>query len=84
MGLGKTIQCIALFAHFYAKGVSGPFLVIAPLSTLPNWLSEVRRFTPDVYIALTNSLWNSNFILRFSKIGSGRDVPRYKGKQVET
>lgn len=48
MGLGKTIQCIALIAHLIENGVRGPFLVTAPLSTLPNWLAEFKRFTPGV------------------------------------
>lgn len=48
MGLGKTVQCIALLAHLVEWGVRGPFLVVAPLSTLPNWLSEFKRFTPNV------------------------------------
>lgn len=48
MGLGKTVQCIAMLAHLIYQGVTGPFLVVAPLSTLPNWYSEFRRFTPKV------------------------------------
>ncbi|XP_071839888.1 lymphocyte-specific helicase-like [Apostichopus japonicus] len=48
MGLGKTIQVIALFSHIIEMGVPGPFLVCAPLSTLPNWMSEFTRFSPDV------------------------------------
>ena len=48
MGLGKTIQCIALFAYVIEMGVPGPFLVCAPLSTVPNWVSEFQRFTPKV------------------------------------
>jgi len=48
MGLGKTVQCIALVSHLMDKGVVGPFLVCAPLSTLPNWLSEFKRFTPRI------------------------------------
>ncbi|XP_050702460.1 lymphocyte-specific helicase-like [Eriocheir sinensis] len=48
MGLGKTIQCIALICHLVEQGVSGPFLVVAPLSTLPNWMSEFERFAPKV------------------------------------
>lgn len=52
MGLGKTVQCIALIAHLVGKGVVGPFLVCAPLSTLPNWMSELKRFTPRVWLPL--------------------------------
>ncbi|XP_026209445.1 lymphoid-specific helicase isoform X2 [Anabas testudineus] len=52
MGLGKTIQCIAHIAMMIEKKVMGPFLVVAPLSTLPNWISEFKRFTPDVSVLL--------------------------------
>lgn len=44
MGLGKTIQCIALFSYLYEMGVGGPFLVVAPLSTVPNWVNEFKRW----------------------------------------
>ncbi|KAL0964383.1 hypothetical protein UPYG_G00323070 [Umbra pygmaea] len=52
MGLGKTIQCIAQVAMMLEKNVPGPFLVVAPLSTLPNWIAEFRRFTPEVPVQL--------------------------------
>merc|ERR1719427_571774 len=48
MGLGKTIQTVALFCHMYEMGVMGPFLVVAPLSTVPNWVNEFKRFAPKV------------------------------------
>ncbi|CAL4063884.1 unnamed protein product, partial [Meganyctiphanes norvegica] len=48
MGLGKTVQCIALVCHLVSMGVPGPFLVVAPLSTLPNWVSEFERFAPKI------------------------------------
>lgn len=52
MGLGKTIQCIAHIAMMIEKKVLGPFLVVAPLSTLPNWINEFKRFTPQVSVLL--------------------------------
>ena len=52
MGLGKTVQCITLIAHLIEKGVRGPFLITAPLSTLPNWIAEFRRFTPGVSLIM--------------------------------
>ncbi|KAJ8022075.1 Lymphoid-specific helicase [Holothuria leucospilota] len=52
MGLGKTIQVIALFSHIIEMGVPGPFLVCAPLSTLPNWISEFARFSPEIPVIL--------------------------------
>ncbi|TKY89046.1 hypothetical protein EX895_001577 [Sporisorium graminicola] len=48
MGLGKTLQTISFLAHLREKGVWGPFLVVAPLSTINNWVLEFERFTPDI------------------------------------
>lgn len=48
MGLGKTLQTIAFLAHLRGKGVWGPFLIVAPLSTIANWVSEFERFAPDI------------------------------------
>ncbi|XP_043254729.1 lymphocyte-specific helicase-like [Colletes gigas] len=52
MGLGKTVQLIALFAHLIEKRQAGPYLIIAPLSTVPNWLIEFERFAPKLPIIL--------------------------------
>lgn len=52
MGLGKTIQIISLICQLYEEKVGGPFLIIAPLSTLPNWLHEFQTFAPDVSLDL--------------------------------
>ncbi|XP_057975247.1 ATP-dependent DNA helicase DDM1 [Malania oleifera] len=48
MGLGKTIQTIGFLAHLKGKGLDGPYLVIAPLSTLSNWVNEISRFVPAI------------------------------------
>ncbi|TVU40914.1 hypothetical protein EJB05_14399 [Eragrostis curvula] len=48
MGLGKTIQTIGFLAHLKGKGMNGPFMIIAPLSTLSNWVNEISRFTPSL------------------------------------
>jgi SNF2 family DNA or RNA helicase len=41
MGLGKTIQTISLLCYLieYKKNY-GPFLIVAPLSTISNWMAE--------------------------------------------
>ena len=44
-GLGKTVQVVALLSHLKHVGVRGPYIVVAPLSTLCNWVNEVRRWT---------------------------------------
>ncbi|KAK9447087.1 SNF2 family N-terminal domain-containing protein [Limtongia smithiae] len=48
MGLGKTLQTIAFIAFLREKGIYGPFLVVAPLSTLRNWTNEFLRFAPTI------------------------------------
>ncbi|KAI9176217.1 hypothetical protein H9P43_006582 [Blastocladiella emersonii ATCC 22665] len=46
MGLGKTVQSVAFLHELYSRyGVMGPFLVIAPLSTVPHWEREFRNWT---------------------------------------
>ncbi|CAD8164733.1 unnamed protein product [Paramecium pentaurelia] len=46
MGLGKTIQTIAFLNHLYNfENYRGPFLIIAPLSTLQHWKRTVEEWT---------------------------------------
>ncbi|KAL1116116.1 hypothetical protein AAG570_005611 [Ranatra chinensis] len=52
MGLGKTVQAIALICHLYEQDVGGPFLIVVPLSTLPNWLIEFERFAPQIPVLM--------------------------------
>ncbi|KAL0119730.1 hypothetical protein PUN28_007876 [Cardiocondyla obscurior] len=52
MGLGKTIQVIALFCHLIETQQPGPYLIIAPLSTIPNWLTEFEKFAPELPVVL--------------------------------
>ncbi|BAM41494.1 uncharacterized protein TOT_030000756 [Theileria orientalis strain Shintoku] len=48
MGLGKTIQTIALIIYLKEnKGISGPHIVLAPMSTLhSNWKNEFETWFP--------------------------------------
>lgn len=51
MGLGKTIQAIAFLAHIAEnKGNWGPFLIVAPSSTLYNWQQEFEKFCPSLRV----------------------------------
>jgi SNF2 family DNA or RNA helicase len=51
LGLGKTIQAISLIVHLMEyKNCEGPFMVIAPLSTLDNWLIEFQKWAPHVKV----------------------------------
>ena len=51
MGLGKTVQSISVMAYLAEKhNIYGPFLVIAPASTLHNWQQEITRFVPALTV----------------------------------
>lgn len=52
MGLGKTIQAISMIAFFKENNVSGPFLIVAPLTTLNNWINEFAHWTPSINTVL--------------------------------
>ncbi|KAK2155795.1 hypothetical protein LSH36_231g03027 [Paralvinella palmiformis] len=64
MGLGKTIQCISLVAYLIEQGISGPFFICGPLSTVPNWVSEFKRFTPKIPVILYHGSKEERQLLR--------------------
>ena len=46
MGLGKTIQSMSLLDHLTKiNKIRGPFLVLAPLSTLDHWKTVAETWT---------------------------------------
>ena len=55
--LGKTLQTISLLAHIKEhEKVTGPSLVICPLSVLYSWCSELEKWAPDLkYLRLHSS-----------------------------
>ncbi|KAF2768710.1 SNF2 family DNA-dependent ATPase domain-containing protein [Teratosphaeria nubilosa] len=51
MGLGKTVQSISVMAYLAeVHDIWGPFLVIAPASTLHNWQQEITKFVPNIKV----------------------------------
>ncbi len=52
MGLGKTIELISLLLHDRENGVqiSGPTLLICPMSIVGNWQRELQRFAPSLSV----------------------------------
>jgi SNF2 family DNA or RNA helicase len=45
---------IAFICSLVQDNAPGPFLVIAPLSTLTNWCTEFARFAPNVSLQMSD------------------------------
>ena len=65
MGLGKTIQALAWINSIWEYGIHGPFLVIAPLSTIPNWQREFELWTDLNVIVYHGSQTSRNMIQEY-------------------
>jgi SNF2 family DNA or RNA helicase len=48
MGLGKTIQALALIQRDWEANGKRPVLLVCPTSVVNNWQKEAARFTPDL------------------------------------
>jgi len=68
MGLGKTIQVIALLAYLKEKEIHGPFLIVSPLSTLSNWVAEIRKFAPSLPVVLYHGVIEERANIRKRKM----------------
>uniref|UniRef100_A0A8C5HFC4 Chromodomain-helicase-DNA-binding protein 6-like n=1 Tax=Gouania willdenowi TaxID=441366 RepID=A0A8C5HFC4_GOUWI len=65
MGLGKTIQSITFLYEIFSMGIRGPFLIIAPLSTITNWEREFRTWTNMNVIVYHGSQISRQMILQY-------------------
>ncbi|KAF6006489.1 hypothetical protein HII12_005022 [Brettanomyces bruxellensis] len=92
MGLGKTLESIAMLAYLYEQGISGPFLICCPLSTVSNWVDEFHRFAStfnviayvgpkDKRANLRRTLFHANVVVTSYEI-SIRDS-KYLEKRLE-
>ena len=79
MGLGKTIQSLAWIHSIWNYGIRGPFLVIAPLSTIPNWQREFELWTDMNVIVYHGSQTSRNMIQEYEmyyKDEEGERIPK--------
>jgi SNF2 family DNA or RNA helicase len=94
MGLGKTIQVIGMICYLVEhKNNNGPYLVIAPLSTISNWQSEFEKWAPTLttYVykgspaerkrLFEDNMKDGNFnvlIVQFELVMDAKDAKRLK------
>ncbi|KAF0991775.1 hypothetical protein HZS_1156 [Henneguya salminicola] len=65
MGLGKTIQSIAFLIEVRRLGIRGPFLIIAPLSTIGNWYKEFQSWSDFNVVVFHGAAASRNIIHRY-------------------
>jgi ATP-dependent DNA helicase len=79
---GKTIQTISLIALLREQeGYLGPHLIIAPLSTLSNWLDEFHKWTPSIPVVMYHGTPQQRDEIRTTKmmrhIHGGRPTEKF-------
>ncbi|XP_061354402.1 probable ATP-dependent DNA helicase CHR12 isoform X2 [Gastrolobium bilobum] len=73
MGLGKTIQTISLIAYLLQhKGVTGPYLIVAPKAVLPNWISEFSTWAPSITTILYDGRLDERKAMKEELSGEGK------------
>ncbi|KAI8364631.1 SNF2 family N-terminal domain-containing protein [Radiomyces spectabilis] len=64
MGLGKTVQSVALLNDLYhSLRICGPFLIVAPLSTIPHWERAFKAWTDLNVIDYRGSVLSRNLLV---------------------
>ena len=56
MGLGKTVQALALIQRDWEENEKRPVLLICPTSVVGNWRKEAARFTPELPVMVHHGL----------------------------
>lgn len=82
MGLGKTIQSLTFVESVYRYGIRGPFLILAPLSTVPNWQREFETWTDLNVIVYHGSVASRNMIQEYEMFYRHPDNPQMNIKDV--
>ena len=69
ISLGKTVQTISLIALTREQGMTrGPHLIVAPLSTLSNWMDEFSHWAPSIPVLLYHGTPDERRELQTNKI----------------
>ena len=88
MGPWKNLANDFLLGYLYEfRGIKGPYMVVAPKSTLGNWLNEIWCFCP--IFSAVKSFRNTPSILRKQRRESSapkqsgqHDMPFMEGTQI--
>lgn len=83
MGLGKTVQTVSVINYLNTViGIRGPFLIVAPLITIPHWKREFENWT-NMSVVVHHGTKESREIIRrsefyFTKAQARKKAEPYK------
>lgn len=79
MGLGKTVQSVTFLDQLQSRyKIHGPFMVVAPLSTIPHWEREFAAWTDLITLTYHGSSIGRNIMYEhefFYKDANGHPIP---------
>ncbi|MGZ5566628.1 MAG: SNF2-related protein, partial [Limisphaerales bacterium] len=93
MGLGKTLQTLAFLRFVRQKNpATAPMLIVCPTSLVFNWMSEAKKFTPELKMLALHGpnrhpffdQISQNDIVVTSYALARRDAERYRDFEFDT
>ncbi|KAF6778500.1 hypothetical protein AHF37_01924 [Paragonimus kellicotti] len=85
MGLGKTVQVIALLCSLWKeRNDYGPFLIVAPLSTLQNWEREFEVWAPEFHVLVYSGDRNVRAAMQTFKSLTEKWAEMSKGERISS
>ena len=83
MGLGKTVQSVSFLKHIRDfQGAHGPFLIVAPLSTIPHWQREFLAWTDMNCVVLHGDPPSRDLIFKHEwRFQDEKNPRKYLGKK---
>jgi SNF2 family DNA or RNA helicase len=84
MGLGKTIQASVFLQVLKTfQNIRGPFLIVAPLSTLVNWQREIQTWTDFDAVVYHGSHEDREILRKYELLGPRCTDKKSKQIQIE-
>ncbi|KAH0789190.1 F/Y-rich N-terminus family protein [Histomonas meleagridis] len=78
MGLGKTVQA-SIFLKYLSDNHKrhGPFLIVAPLSTIPHWEREIEEWTNFKTLTFCGSSSKRKALKQYELFYEGTNIPKF-------
>jgi SNF2 family DNA or RNA helicase len=77
LGFGKTIEALSLFRVFKKPCyICGLFLVVAPLSTVVNWIQKIEEWTTLRAVALSTNEKSRKIMKKHCFFGRTKNIAR--------